>query len=277
MATTVTKETVFSMKDFNFASYSIRDADWREQYGIVLFAEAKRDFWIYINGSWLMSPIKYHSPFIRWLDKDRILIVQRRNDMNDDNVYILNSSGTILNSFNAGDAIEGVDVGHEGIWISYYYEGFDGELPNERLVLFDLNGKPIFRYNSDLQDKPTIFEGLALAKGKGSAIWIVPLDKPLMQVNPESKKATVYEEPKALNGGTFAISIRGNFVYFIHEEDGKAFSCEIGHETPQLIGKIEGVSRGLGPRESNHFISFSRKEEEVKLYRIHNDREYFEG
>ncbi|MGK7379731.1 hypothetical protein ACSFXN_18085 [Planococcus sp. 1R117A] len=119
-----------------------------------------------------MSPITDYNPFIRWLDKEWILLVQRRNNMHDDNVFIIDLSGTVLDSFDVGDAIEGVVIGTEGIWISYYYEGFKETLPNEKLLLFNLKGKPVFRYESDLPEKPDIMEGMALVKGKGSAIWL---------------------------------------------------------------------------------------------------------
>lgn len=191
------------------------------------------------------------------------------------NLFILNLAGEITGSFHAGDAIEDVVAGPEGIWISYYYGGFRTGLPGEKLVLFDLKGLPIFKYESDLQEKPDIVEILAMVKGNESAIWLVPLLKPLVEINTEALSLAVYENPNLLKSGTSAVCIRGDFVYFVLEDTKWCYACRIGEETAQPIGKIKGESRGLAPNESYHFIACSNTWGEVKVCRIDNKEEYF--
>jgi len=271
----LTEHVVFSNQDAGVEDYSIRDADWRDQSGLALYILAKRKRWIVMDGEWIPSPITDDRPFIRWLDRDRLLLVQRRSKSHEDNVFIISTVGEVISSFYAGDAIEGVLVGPEGIWLSYYYGTLRKGLPGEKLVLFDLTGTALFKYESDLPTKPDILEVLALVKGEDSSIWMVPLTKPLVEIVPESKSIIVYEDPKLLNAGTFAVSIRGDFVYFVLEDTEWAYACRIGEELAQPIGKIEGLSRGLGPRESYNFIAYPKTGGEVKLYRIQNKEEYF--
>ncbi|WP_033543681.1 hypothetical protein [Planococcus sp. CAU13] len=271
----LTEHIVFTNEDSRFKEYSIRDADWQDQNGLALAISIKGRSWIVINSEWIPSPIKDDSPFIRWIDQDRILLVQRRSGRFEKNVFILNLSGEITGSFHAGDAIEDVVAGPEGIWISYYYGGFRKGLPNEKLVLFGMNGLPIFRYESDLPEKPDILEILTLVKGKESAIWLVPLLKPLVEIVPEETSLALYEHPNLLKSGTSAVCIRGDFVYFVLEDTKWCYACRIGEETAQPIGKIKGESRGLAPTESYHFIAFSNVWGEVRLFHIDNKEENF--
>jgi hypothetical protein len=68
--------------------------------------------------------------------------------------------------------------------------------------------------------------------------------------------------------------VRGKYAYFFdrYDSNGDLFYWEIGKKQPQLLGKIDGMVRGLSNRENNHFLSIS--EEFVKLYRIINDDEF---
>lgn len=269
------EQVVFSSEDSHFKEYSIRDADWQDQNGLLLYISIKGRNWLIINSEWIPSPINDDNPFVRWIDQDRIVLVQRRSGRFERNIFILNLTGEIMSSFHAGDAIEDIVVGPEGIWISYYYGGFRRGLPSEKLVLFGWDGLQIFKYETDLPEKPDILEILALVKGDESAIWLVPLLKPLVKIVPESKSIAIYDEPDLLNKGAFAVSIRSDFVYFVLEDTKWAYACRIGEELAQPVGKIKGVSRGLAPSESYNFIASSGTWGEVKLYRIQNKEEYF--
>lgn len=271
----LTEQVVFSHEDSRFKEYSIRDADWQDGNGLAVAISVKGQSWIVINGEWIPSPIRDDSPFIRWIDQDRILLVQRRSGRFEKNVFMLDPAGEVIASFHVGDAIEDVAVGPEGIWISYYYGDFRKGLPSEKLVLFDLNRLPVFKYETDLEDKPDIVEILALVKGKESAIWLVPLLKPLVEILPEARSLTVHENPQLLKSGTSALCVRGDFVYFVLEDTKWCYACRIDEETAQPIGKIKGTSRGLAPSESYHFISWSNTWGEVRLCRIDNKEEDF--
>lgn len=271
----LTEQIVFSNEDSRFKEYSIRDADWLDESGLVLYLSIKGRNWLVVNSEWIPSPITDSQPFVRWIDQERILLVQRRSGRFERNVFILNGAGEITSSFYAGDAIESVVVGADGIWLSYYYGGFRKGLPSEKLVLFGWNGLPIFRYESDLPDKPDIAEILALVKGEQSAIWLLPLRGPLVKIIPETNALTVYENPKLLKAGVFSVCLRGDFVYFVLEDTKWCYACRVGEGVAQPIGKIKGKSRGLAPGGAYHFITASSTWGEVKLCRIDNKEEYF--
>lgn len=269
-------KVVFSKVASKLDSYEIMDADWKDTYGLVVILKVKRNFMIFLNdGDFLTPPLKLQYPIVRWIDKDKLLLANSRNEMKIDNVFILDLTGTILASFNGGDGIEDIEVGKEGIWISYFDEGvFGNGISNEGLVLFDFTGHVIFRYHSDLTDDPFIADCYAICKGKGSSIWLFPYyDFPLLQIYPDTKILNSIEVPDILHGSN-AICVRGKYAYFFNSYDskGELFGWEFGKEQPQLLGNIDGIVRGLGSRENNHFISIS--EELVKLYRISNANEY---
>jgi hypothetical protein len=273
----ILNDVVFSKAASKLDSYKIIDADWKDDYGLVVILKEKRQFMILLNDDNILTPpLKLHYPIMRWIDKDKLLIADPRNDTRIDNIFILNlTTGTILGSFNGGDGIEDIEVSKEGIWISYFDEGvFGNGISTEGLVLFDFTGNVIFRYHSDLMDRPLIADCYAICKGKGSSIWLFPYTKfPLLQVYPESKILNSHKVPEKLHGSK-AICVRGKYAYFFdrYNSNGELFCWEIGKKQPQLLGKIDGMTRGLSNRENNHFISVS--EEFVKLYRIMNDNEY---
>lgn len=269
------EQIVFSNEDSRFKEYSIRDADWQDQNGLVCAISVKGRSWIVINSEWIPSPIIDDSPFIRWIDPERILLVQHRSVRFEKNVFILNPAGEITASFHAGDAIKDVVAGPGGIWISYYYGGFRKGLPGEKLVLFNLEGLPLFKYETDLEEKPDIVEILAMAKGDEAALWLVPLMKPLAEINAETRSLALYTNPSLLKSGTSAVCVRGDFVYFVLEDTKWCYASRIGEESAQPIGKIKGESHGLAPGESFHFIAWSDTWGEVKIYRIENKEEYF--
>lgn len=277
MSDYIVETMAFSNAGFNLGSYEIRDADWKDDYGLVVLLQEKRKFIIFINNKTFLTPsIKLHYPIVRWSDKDRIVICNPRVDSKEDNVFILNLAGTILDSFNCGDGVEDIEVGKEGIWISYFDEGVFGDgLSTEGLVLFSFTGDVIFRYHTDLLERPGIADCYAISKGEGSSIWLFPYtDFPLIQVFPDRREIHSYKVPDKVHGSK-AICVRGNYAYFNggYNANGKGylFCWKIGAKQPQLMGNIERMSRGLGNGEKNHFISIS--EEFVTLHRLTNDEE----
>lgn len=272
----IINDVIFSKTASKLGSYKIIDADWKDDNGLLVILKEKRQFLIFINdNNCLTPPIKLKYSIVRWIDTDKILIADARNETNIDNVFILDLNGTIINSFNGGDGIEDIEISEEGLWISYFDEGVYGNgISSEGLVLFDFTGNVIFRYHSDLTDRPPIDDCYAICKGKGSSIWLFPYsDFPLLQISPDSKTVNSYKVPKKLHGSG-AICIRGKYAYFLggYDSKGKLFYWEISKKQPHLLGKIDGKIRGLSNGQHNHFISIS--EEIVKLFRIINDDEY---
>ncbi|WP_230199546.1 TetR family transcriptional regulator [Bacillus testis] len=269
-------QIVFSKEASNLDSYKIIDADWKDNLGVAVVLKVKRQLMILLNeNDFLTIPFKLQYSIVRWIDKNTLLIADSRNENDLDNVFILNLAGKILVSFNGGDGIEDIEIGKEGIWISYFDEGvFGNGISTEGLVLFDFTGKAVFRYHSDLTIRPSISDCYAICKGKASSVWLFPYSNfCLIQIYPETKAINYYKVPQKLYGSQ-ALCVRGNYAYFFdrYNSDDELFSWEIGEKKPQLIGKIDGVLRGLSNSENNHFISIS--EEFVKLYKIINADEY---
>ena len=271
----ITNREVYSKENTSLSSYEIIDADWNDEFGLVVILQEKEEFKVVYNDNTFIPNIELYYPIIRWIDNDTLVIANPRTESNEDNVFIFNLLGTILGSFNCGDGIEDLEVSKEGIWISYFDEGVFGTgLSTEGLVLVDFSGNVIFRFHSDLLNAPSIEDCYAICKGQGNTIWLFPyMEFPLVQVFPESRIVKSYKVPKKLHGSS-AICVRGKYSYFYnsYSSDGEFICWEIGKKQVQSIGNFNGVTRGLGNSEINHFISIS--EETIKLLRIHNVDEY---
>ncbi|WP_088071959.1 TetR family transcriptional regulator [Gottfriedia luciferensis] len=267
---------VFSKVESNFEKYEIIDADWKDEYGLIVLLKEKKKYILFFNDeNFLSINLKVDFPIVRWVDGETIVIVDSREELKKDNVFILNIDGKIVDSFNCGDGVEDVEVGKEGIWISYFDEGvFGSGISTEGLVLFSLEGKIIFRYHSDLLKCPIIDDCYAISKGKGSSIWVFPYSEfPLLQLYPESREIKIYKVPVKFRG-SHAISIRGKYAYFCggYDSKGKLYCWEIGKEKYEMIGRIDGITRGLANGESNHFMSISDKF--IRLHKIIKDDEF---
>ncbi len=271
-------ETILYSKQSDDDNVTLIDCDWADNYGLIVVFKEDRQFIVQIGKTQLiLSQLgsTYSYPLVRWIDYNHFLIVNARNHSDTDNVFIINLDGTLLNSFYCGDAIEDIVVSNEGIWISYFDEGIFGQgISTEGLVLFSYEGTPIFRYHSDLLDRPPIVDCYAICKGTSSSLWLFPYsDFPLLNVNPVKKTIKSYKVPKVLHGAN-GICVRGNFAYFYdsYNSNKELYCWEIGKHRPQVIGRVNGHTRGLDTRESHHFLSIDKRN--VKVYRMINHKEY---
>jgi hypothetical protein len=271
-------ETILYSRQSDDDNVKLIDCDWTDNYGLILVFKKNKNFILQIGENQIMLSnlsITCPYPIVRWIDYNRFLIADARNDSKTDNVFILNLDGTLLNSFNCGDAIEDIVVSNEGIWISYFDEGVFGRgISTEGLVIFSHEGTPLFRYHSDLLDRPPIVDCYAICKGKSPSLWLFPYtDFPLINVNPIKRTIESYKVPKVLHG-SHGVCVRGKFAYFYdrYNSNGELYCWEISKNRPQLIGSINGNTRGLDTRESNHLLSID--DSNVKVYKIINHNEY---
>lgn len=254
--------------------YAIVDAEWNDAYGSLILLKKGKKFLFCIQGEdSIPFNLNLTYPMVRWIDASRFLVINSRAD-EEANAFIMDRDAVISESFHAGDGIQDVVVGLEGIWVSYFDEGvFGSGISEEGLVLFDFTGEVLFRYHSDLANCPNIDDCYAMAKGEGASVWILPYSKfPLVHVNGESKTAKIYKAPLGIHRSD-SMSIKGNFGYFFESNKaaGKFYAWEIGKKKPQVAGKLQGRTRGLAPGETNHFISFT--DDEVTLTCINNSKE----
>lgn len=216
-------EIVHSTISLEEEKIEVIDADWKDSFGIAVLLRKDNVSFIQINGMEVAAPhISHNFSRIRWVDGESLLMTADERKVDEDNIYIFSLDGLLIYSFNGGEAIEEVAVGNEGIWLSYFDEGIFGEgISTEGLVLFDVTGKAVFRYHSDLQHDAGISDCYAMCKGASSTVWIFPYtDFPLIQVNPETRTTRHCPVPELLHGA-HAISVKGNEAYFFDPYDSK--------------------------------------------------------
>ncbi|QNU26467.1 TetR family transcriptional regulator [Geobacillus zalihae] len=251
------------------------DADWSDRWGWIVVQRSRRRLNCVVNGTVLHPDVSVRFPIIRWVDSERFLLADARSDGISHNVFLVDLHGNVQHSFCGGDGIEDIAIGKEGIWIGYFDEGVFGKgISTEGLVLFRLDGSPIFQYHSHLTDRPMIIDCYAMCKGKYSTLWLFPYDDfSLIQVDPCKKTVRRYKAPEQLRGST-AVCVRGNYAYFGHSYHAKeeVYSWDIGNGTLEKIGRLHGAVRGLGPKETNHFVSV--EDDAARVHRILNPDEY---
>ncbi|EMF47827.1 hypothetical protein B481_0361 [Planococcus halocryophilus Or1] len=253
----------------------IVDADWKDKYGLAVILRRHKKTFVQLNGVEItVSFTAYKLSMIRWIDDNHFLAATYESDKK--NMFIVDLSGQLLHSFNGGEAFEEIVVGKEGIWVSYFDEGvFGNGISTEGLVLFDMTGNILLRYHSDLLNPNAIADCYALCKGGGTSVWIFPYtDFPLIEINSKERMSLTYPVPELLHGAK-ALCIRGKYAYFFdsYNSNEKMYQLKIGTQKPLLLGTVQGVLRGLGPSETNHFISISNNQE-VALYQVINGDEY---
>lgn len=272
----LTEEIIYSASSHQGESAEVVDADWRDQYGLAVILEKNKETTIQLKGIEIdISFTRCSLSRIRWIDDFHILLATYENEKNKENIFITDLTGRLLHSFNGGEAFEDIAVGKEGIWISYYDQGVMGRgISTQGLVLFDITGKVLFRYHSDLLDRPDIFDCYAICKGAGTVLWLFPyIGFPLVEINPKKRTSHVYQVPEMLHGA-HALCVRGKYAYFFNPyvTDQLVYQLKIGTQEPLLLGTIQGAVRGLNPSENHHFISIS--DHQVTLHQVLNEDEY---
>ncbi|AGT31704.1 hypothetical protein M493_07075 [Geobacillus genomosp. 3] len=253
----------------------LMDADWSDRYGWLAVQKHHNRVECVANGVVLHPDVTVRVPIIRWVGSERFLLADARSDGIRHNVFLVDLYGKVQHSFCGGDGIEDIAVGREGIWIGYFDEGVFGKgISAEGLVLFRLDGSPIFNYHSHLTDRPMIIDCYAICKGRSSTLWLFPYsDFSLIHLDPCTKAMKRYEVPESLRGST-ALCVRGNYAYFCNSYHAKEelYSWDIGKGELEKIGRIHGAVRGLGPKETGHFISIDG--DSASVHTILNPMEY---
>lgn len=267
MEETLVTELLFADVHLPLESFTIYDADWTMEYGLLVILKVHQQRFILWDGQTYLLPEGMNHPMIRWINKGSILVVNSMNDIFLSNALIMRKDGGVHYSFAAGNAIEDVVVGEEGIWISYFDED---NSENERLILYDFEGDLLLRYPGDFPESPYISNCNSLVKGTGTSTWLFSYpDSFLIQVDPYSRSTIFYVVPEALCTAT-AISVHNNRIYFNMTSDSKEeiWVWEIGTFTVRKIGEAIGFLRGLVSTEEVYFLSVSALTNEVLLYSI---------
>ncbi len=238
-------ETLFQTKGSR-----IVDADLSGDELIVLVDEEMPI--VYWNDRTLRLPFHLSSLFIRLLDSKTFLVVDVTLEETSVNAWVINEQGNVIHAFHAGNAIGSVAVNDTGIWIGYVDEGVFGEgISTEALVCFSRTGKVLRRYHSDFLRPPTIVD-CELLQADRTGVWLCPsiwYDLIHIDVTGQLNK---YKTPKLLHDSS-ALTIQGQVSYFV--KDGMMYRWPFGErKRPHVVAECSGIARGLGERETFHFI-----------------------
>lgn len=271
----VEKQVLYRPEKHHPKTVKIVDADWNSDYGLALILETGQQSWIELNGVELKLP-EFNNLFgIRWIGSSSLLVSAFLDRSSSLKQLVLTTEGKVLGTMRAGELVADQLANEDGIWFSYYDEGiFGGGIASEGLILKDLAGKTLFRYHSDLLDRPDIDDCYAICKGKGRELWLFPYSSfQLLAIDPKTRGLWSFDVPRTVHGAS-GICVRGRYAYFYdpYDSNGKLYQLKIGTRQLELLGEGEGRLRGMRPSERAHFLSIG--DSAVTLYRILNNEEY---
>ncbi|WP_254178001.1 MULTISPECIES: TetR family transcriptional regulator [unclassified Planococcus (in: firmicutes)] len=279
MAERIEEQVLYAVEKKETGSVQIVDADWTENDGLAIILETRKQSWIQLNGVDIKLGFQRNFHSIRWIDSANLIVSALSDHPTRESSkleqFIINREGKIMNTFYAGEYVADQVACKEGIWFSYYDEGiFGGGIETEGLLLKDLSGMTLFRYHSDLLDRPDIGDCYAICKGKGRELWLFPYSTfQLVAVDPHKRGLWLFNVPEILHGSS-GLCVRGAYTYFYnpYDSNGKLYQLKIGTSQLELLGTFSGRLRGMPPSEQAHFISI--EENTVKLFKILNKDEY---
>ncbi|WP_456363687.1 hypothetical protein [Priestia aryabhattai] len=265
----IIETTLYSLPE-NKRNAQIINADWNKEYGLLAVIKNGDEYEILLNKYAIYPGFEVDYPLARWIDEQRIILVNPINEENIHNAFVIDRSGNIQGSFNCGDCIKDVSPSDNGIWVSYYDEGVFGEgISTEGLVHLDLNGKPTFKFNSELRNKIEIDDCYAINGDVKNRLWLCPYPEFELVHMEGSKVDSTYNVPKKLYGSN-AISIReGNaFFYSPYDAEDTVYIWSYKEEKePIIIGELKSERvRGLRSRGKDLFIGIDSSN--ITLFKV---------
>ena len=197
-------------------------------------------------------------PIIRQLTDNSFLVADSRTDKTD-NCFIYDLKGNVLGQFFVGDGIQDIEVLRNRIIITYFDEGvFGTDGPNnEGLVLFDFNGKILFKYNEKHGDQ-IISDCYCICKHGVNRILFLPYtDFPLIELNLDTGEEKKFEIPEQLKGSNGLTSTTDSIIFHSPYEDKRGlYKWRTGDKGIEKIGEYSEGLRGL---KNGRFISVGQK------------------
>jgi ribosomal protein S18 acetylase RimI-like enzyme len=91
-------------------------------------------------------PADVRFPLVRWMDRDRLLLVDTRTDGGRENAFVFTLAGEEVRRFCAGDGVQDVLVAGDRIVMTYFDEGVFGNVTpsDEGLAVFSADGRLAF-------------------------------------------------------------------------------------------------------------------------------------
>lgn len=216
--------------------------------GVTDFSDANQS--VYFENNQIKLPEKVRFPIIRSIDEETVLIVNSRG-RNQNNAWIITSSGEVKANFPADDAIEDVVITKDFIVVTQFDEAAIG---GDGVCVYDFEGKRLFNYHEVFgKESVDICDCYAAALVKENQIIFCPYTEfPLVLFDIEAKTQQVWETPDIIQGfhaiTKFEDKIYFHRVYKLELEgyDFGIYEWQIGSEKAERIGEYSNYFvRGL--------------------------------
>lgn len=233
--------------------------------GVTDFADTEQS--IFFGDKQILLPEKVRFPIIRSIDDETVLVVDSRMQvlnyefeefepgksrltnvqyLNENNAWLIGSTGKIKAAFCADDAIEDVIVTKDFIVVTQFDEGAIG---GDGITIFDLKGNRLFGYHDVFGDESVdIYDCYAACLVEDNQIIFCPYTEfPLVLFDIEAKTQQVWETPQIVHGFS-AITKLKDKIYFHHSYKDKfaIYEWQIGTDKAERIGEYQNYFvRGL--------------------------------
>lgn len=201
---------------------------------------------------------KFRFPIIRKL-QNGCLIINMRSRNKDENCFIFDNQGILLNKFYVGDGVEDFIIQKGKIIVSYFDEGVLGAKgPNNNgISIFDINGKLLFGYNES-KGGLTIMDCYCMNKFDNQKVAFFAYTKfNLILLDVDSYEEKAYQIPSELFGAN-ALTCYKNKLYFHAPYNNKTiiYEWKLGNVKAIKVGEFKGRLIGL---KDGKFLSYYDK------------------
>lgn len=218
--------------------------------------EARYLFW---NEMEIKLPKFLDRPCVRFMDEERVLVIDRRTNGKQENAATFSSDGRIVTKFMAGDGIQDVGCRNGNIFVSYFDEGvFSGIAPSEEgVAIFNAEGELIMGLREKFGPRVDIVDCYCACWGNGESLWFCSYPNfPLVEWNLKKNSINILKLPAALQYPGSMSTENGDFFFFSpHTKRDTIIQWKPGME-PKEVGVHQGPLRGL---PGGQFISVDEK------------------
>jgi hypothetical protein len=229
----------------------LRDGTW-----VGIFRRSNRPFVVSSCGAEFALDPAVRFPIVRFVERDRAVIVSSRSLRNASPSFISSLDGTMQVSLVAGDGIEDVIVLSDLIAVTYFDEGVVSGIPppEQGIAFFDFEGHLYGGYRSLFaSDAVDIVDCYAACRVDHHTIGFSAYQGfDLVCANPRARTHRARALPRSVHGAS-ALTIKRDTVFFFNPYDSKGMLLELSASgVVREIGRHSGPLRGL---EYGRFLS----------------------
>jgi hypothetical protein len=227
----------------------VRDIDLTPSGSWIAVTEFGKNQWVSFGGKNVPIPFACRFPIIRAVNDDTALVVDARaGDQN--NGWILNSSGEVTANFYAGDAILDVLTSDRFIVITYFDESacYSNGIEGNGVAVFDLSGEFLCGYAETFGTEAVdIYDCYAACwDDHGHVVFLPYTDFPLVYWNVPDRRQQIMILPGNVEGSN-AVTVLNDEVFFYSPYDDQSgiYRWYVGSKTADRVGSYEKSVRGL--------------------------------